>query len=262
MGQTVTPCFFGTSERQLFGVHHPAQGSERSTGVVLCYPAAQEYMLTHWAFRKLAGMLTREGFHVFRFDYYGTGDSAGEMQEGRLATWAQDIRQAATELQDVTGVQRVALVGLRMGATLAVRAALEGLSTAALVLWEPVVKGDAYLRELELLQARRAARTLFPQPDSPLEMREELLGFAFPRPLRDDVLAVDLAALSAWPTTRTHLVAAAPKPEYQRLQERLEATGLPFQHHLVPEEGTGGQESALLSNRILQTITSLLKEVA
>ncbi|RKH57899.1 alpha/beta fold hydrolase [Corallococcus aberystwythensis] len=258
----MTPCFFGTSERQLFGIHHPAQGAERATGVVLCYPAAQEYMLTHWAFRKLAGMLAREGFHVFRFDYYGTGDSAGEAHEGRVATWVQDIRNAANELQDVTGVQRVALVGFRLGAALAVRAAVEGLSTAALVLWEPLVQGEAWLQELELLQARRATRTLFPQPESPLEVREELLGFPFPRALRDDILALDLAALPAWPSTRTHLVAGAPRPEYQRLQEHLERTGLPFQHHLVPEEGAGGQESALLSNRSLQTITTLLKEAA
>jgi uncharacterized protein len=244
-------------------MHHPAQGAERATGVVLCYPAAQEYMLTHWAFRKLAGMLAREGFHVFRFDYYGTGDSAGEVHEGRVATWTRDIRQAANELQDMTGVQRVALVGLRLGAALAVRAAQEGLSTAALVLWEPLVDGAAWLRELEQLQTRRSARTLFPQPDSPLEVRQELLGFAFPQALRDDILSLDLAAQPpAWPTTRTHLVAAASRPEYQRLQEQLERTGLPFAHHLVPEEGAGGQESALLSNRVLQTITSLLKEAA
>ena len=258
----MTPCFFGSAERQLFGIHHPAQGAERATGVVLCYPAAQEYMLTHWAFRKLAGMLAREGFHVFRFDYYGTGDSAGEVHEGRVATWVQDIRQAATELQDVTGVQRVALVGFRLGAALAVRAALEGLSTAALVLWEPLVEGEAWLQELELLQQRRATRTLFPRPESPLEVREELLGFAFPRALRDDILALNLAEQPSWPATRTHLVAADSKPEYQRLQAHLEQTGLPFQHHLVPEEGAGGQESALLSNRVLQTITTLLKEAA
>ncbi|RKH73998.1 alpha/beta fold hydrolase [Corallococcus interemptor] len=258
----MTPCFFGSAERQLFGIHHPAQGAERATGVVLCYPAAQEYMLTHWAFRKLAGMLAREGFHVFRFDYYGTGDSAGEVHEGRVATWVQDIRQAANELQDVTGVQRVALVGFRLGAALAVRAALEGLSTASLVLWEPLVEGEAWLQELELLQQRRDTRTLFPRPESPLEVREELLGFAFPRALRDDILALNLAAQPSWPSTRTHLVAAAAKPEYQRLQAHLETTGLPFQHHLVPEEGAGGQESALLSNRILQTITTLLKEAA
>ncbi|RKH37638.1 alpha/beta fold hydrolase [Corallococcus sicarius] len=260
----MTPCFFGSSERQLFGMHHPAQGAERATGVVLCYPAAQEYMLTHWAFRKLAGMLAREGFHVFRFDYYGTGDSAGAVHEGRVAEWLKDIRHAVNELQDLTGVQRVSLVGMRLGAALAVRAAVEGLSTAGLVLWEPLVEGAAYLKELELLQTRRAARTLFPQPVVPLEVRQELLGFAFPRALHEDVLALDLTALPAWPSTRTHLVTATPKPEYERLQRHLEATGLPFQHHLVAED-TGAstiRESALLSNRVLQTITSLLKEAA
>lgn len=258
------PCFFGSSDRQLFGVHHPAQGSERGTGVVLCYPAAQEYMLTHWAFRKLAGMLTREGFHVFRFDYFGTGDSAGEVREGRVAQWTQDVRTAATELQDLTGVQRVSLVGMRLGAALAARAVSEGLSAASLVLWEPLVEGSTYLAELEALQERRSARSLHPPPPRPLEVREELLGFALPRALRDDILGLNLLNTAAWPTVRTQVVVSQERPEYRRLRERIQQAGVPFGYHVVPEEAGGGTpgESALLSNRILQTLTTVVSENA
>ena len=77
------PAFFGTSDKPLLGLYHPPTGPRaREVGVLLCYPGPQEYMSCHWAFRKLAALLAREGFHCFRFDYYGTGDSGGEGEDG------------------------------------------------------------------------------------------------------------------------------------------------------------------------------------
>ena len=41
----MNPFFFGDTGSALYGVHHPPRGSKaRSSGVVLCYPFAQEYM--------------------------------------------------------------------------------------------------------------------------------------------------------------------------------------------------------------------------
>src|ERR1041385_3953899 len=132
------PNFFGSSDNPLFGVYHPPRGARpRDTGVLLCYPAPQEYMRTHWAFRKLAWMLAKEGFHVFRFDYFGTGDSAGATEEGRIATWRDNVVTAARELRDLASVTKVAAVGFRLGATLAATA--RDLPLTDLVLWEPVV---------------------------------------------------------------------------------------------------------------------------
>jgi alpha/beta superfamily hydrolase len=118
----MNPIFFGPSERQLYGVYHPPRGAPRDLGVLLCYPAPQEYMRTHWAMRRLATLLSQRGFHVLRFDYYATGDSAGESSEAALGTWSRDIGLAASELRDVAGVGTVSAVGLRLGATLAAQA--------------------------------------------------------------------------------------------------------------------------------------------
>ena len=71
------PLFFGEANRRLYGVYHPPAKPSRHA-VLLCYPGMQEYNAAHWMFRRLATSLSREGHHVLRFDYYGTGDSDGE----------------------------------------------------------------------------------------------------------------------------------------------------------------------------------------
>src|ERR1044071_4528450 len=110
------PHFFGRSERQLFGIYHSPRGKERQHGIVLCPPAPQEYMWSHMAYRKLAGLLARDGFHVLRFDYYGTGDSAGESREGTLAEWRENLVAAVKDLEECSGVAKVSLLGFRLGA--------------------------------------------------------------------------------------------------------------------------------------------------
>src|SRR5262245_36025361 len=117
--------FFGTSKDPLFGIYHPPKGGKlRDVGIIFCNPAPQQYMRTHWAFRKLADMLCRQGFHVFRFDYFGTGDSAGDSAAGTLAIWRQNIQSAAQELRDMASIKKVSAVGFQLGATLAATAEL------------------------------------------------------------------------------------------------------------------------------------------
>ena len=75
------PFYFGDSEEALYGVYHSPQGEHRDEGVVLCAPFGQEAMRTHRALRQLATLLTKRGYHVLRFDYRGTGDSALDIYE-------------------------------------------------------------------------------------------------------------------------------------------------------------------------------------
>ena len=83
---------------------------------------------------------------VLRFDYRGYGDSDGQFEDFTHADHVADIHSAISELRArVPGIERIGLLGLRYGASLAVLAAMEDPSIARLVLWDPVVDMEQYL---------------------------------------------------------------------------------------------------------------------
>jgi pimeloyl-ACP methyl ester carboxylesterase len=136
----MTAFHFGSRQRRLFGYYESAQanfGKERA--VLLCHPMNNEQVFAYRTMRQLAARLVRTGFHVLRFDYFGTGDSYGETGEADLAGCCEDIETAIEELKDITGVTKVNLAGLRLGANLsALVAAYRPKEISKLILWEPV----------------------------------------------------------------------------------------------------------------------------
>ena len=61
----MNPFFFGTSEKQLFGVYHPPELREVSNAaVVLCPAFGHEYIAAHNSIHSLAAQLSRAGFHT------------------------------------------------------------------------------------------------------------------------------------------------------------------------------------------------------
>jgi uncharacterized protein len=254
------PNFFGSSDKPLFGVYHPPRGARpRDTGVLLCYPAPQEYMRTHWAFRKLAGMLVKEGFHVFRFDYFATGDSSGPTEEGRLSIWRDNVTTAARELRDLASVNKVSAVGFRLGATLAATA--PDLSLTDLVLWEPVVRGLIYLGELEVIQARLLTEALKPRW-RPADRPAELLGFPFPPALEDELRNIDLVQAKAPRAGTVAVMVSDDRPVFRELHGSYERKGVASVYKHVPDEVEAGRNeslgAALLSNTMLEAIVSHL----
>lgn len=144
------PVIFGPPERPLLGTYHAAAGGARGgRAMLLCAPHGLEYTRAHRALRILADQLARERWHVLRFDWSGTGDSAGALEEARVERWLADLEAARAELEALSGVSRVALGGLRLGATVAALACRgDAPVPPALVLWDPVTDGAGYLREL------------------------------------------------------------------------------------------------------------------
>lgn len=136
----MVPLHFGTSERILFGIYSPASEARKGRGVVLCNPWGPEAMRAHRSMKGLADRLSAQGLDVLRFDYYGTGDSLGDATATSLARWVGDSVMATEELRDLASVDRVDLVGLRLGAWVAAAAAsrMEGVG-GRIVLWDPIM---------------------------------------------------------------------------------------------------------------------------
>ena len=194
----MTPFYFGSRGRRLFGVYHPAQGGGGSRAALLCYPWGHEYVNAHRSLVRLANLLSQSGFHVLRFDYYGTGDSGGEDHEATLEGARQDIAAAIEELRDLTGVERVSLVGLRLGAALAMEAAHDQPAIVqSLVLWDPVIKGAEYLRELYSMDDSMRIPGVGPAEKIGAERGggREVMGLPLTEKVAAELTALDLTAI-------------------------------------------------------------------
>lgn len=247
----MNPIFFGSADRQLFGVYHAPARARGRKGVVLCYPWGQEYLRAHRAFRFLGESLAGAGVHVLRFDYWGTGDSGGDVSEADLPTWASDVELTVHELMDIADLRRVALCGLRMGAHWAARCAVEHPAVDRVVLWDPVVDGVSYVRSLDQTPVSR-------------EGLHEVDGFTLTAAVRDG-----LASASADDFTRLDMpsmvLSTSEHAATDDLVSNMRALDLPVTFRMVPaspawKEENGDFGTSGMPVSALQEITQWLSE--
>lgn len=192
----ITPFFFGPNSQPLFGLFHaPQAGQERDFGVLICNPWGQEFVRGHRSISQLGLRLARAGFPVLRFDFTGTGDSAGADDCASLAQWQADIRAAIQELKRRARVESVFVAGLRLGASLGALVASGRDDVEGVVLWEPAITGAQYLQDLTAWQEEKELY-FFKQSSS---QQAELLGYGLHPDLLNDLRGLDLLALKRRP---------------------------------------------------------------
>jgi len=167
------PTWFGPLDAPLFGVVHVPPGGRARGGIVICPPFGKEQVDTYRGLKLLAQNLCAIGFAVLRFDYPGTGDSAGEQgADTAIEDYRASISAAMTYLH-ASGVRRVGLVGLRMGALLATLVGPSASGLTSLVLWDPVTDGRKFLREQRILYKMTVGH------DAAETVNESILGMTF-----------------------------------------------------------------------------------
>lgn len=230
------PLYFGDSRRPLFGVYEPTATATSDLAVLICPPIGQEHVRVHRALRALSRALTQAGGHVLRFDYTGVGDSWGDSAAGGVPQWTEDVRVAAEELLAMSGASRLALLGLRFGATLAALATGDGVHAERLVLWDPVLDGAAYLSALDRLHARMLVDPKrFPAPRS--SGPDERLGFPLPPAVRSSIAAARPFADPAFRPSRVALFAGRPSPEVEQACQVANARGVEATYRVLDADG-------------------------
>jgi pimeloyl-ACP methyl ester carboxylesterase len=264
--------YFGTIGNPLFGsFDRPQRLRARSASVLLCNPFGEEAVRAHRIYRVIAGQLTRSGYPVLRFDYSGTGDSMGEADDATLEAWMTDVGSAAAELRQASGARRLVAFGLRLGGTLAaLAAARQALRLRHLLLWDPVVDGAAYLRELATLHRdyMRVEMGTTGWEDrlrlSPEGFPEEALGAPVTPALRAELAALDLAAATLRADHVT-VVATRTSPGLERLKARLASVAAARWIEItstVPWNSDEGLNAAVVPMDIVQSLVARIEEVS
>jgi pimeloyl-ACP methyl ester carboxylesterase len=190
-------CWFRSGAYSLLGHIDCPQTSYGSLGVVIVPAFGWEDVCSYRPLRFLGQTFAANGIPALRFDLPGTGDSSGDARDsGLFDAWIRSIGDAAAELRAATRVQDIAVVGINLGAMLALMAAARGSHLQDLVLWGPAASGRAALRELRAFanMARSEYANDEPSPPQPIPGLE-VAGFLIAPETQRALETLDLSSL-------------------------------------------------------------------
>lgn len=240
---------------RLFTITHLPSAPTR-TPVLLVPPYGWEYYKSHSALKNLAGLLSRAGHPVMRFDYYGTGDSEGTPQESSAEQWVEDIDTAANHLIKIAGGSPD-VVGLRLGGAIAALWSLHTEDVAHLVLWDPVVNGRSHISSMRSMDAKFWSEK--GRRNRRWDRSGELLGSTYNPGLYRFIMSLDLSSTDLGVSERTTIVASSDERTYRSAVAGYEDR---VKLEVVPDAGGWDDlrtfNSLLLPGPILRHIATVL----
>jgi len=142
----IQPFYFG-SDDSLFGIYHPPVGPRKDHAVIIAAPLMNEYMRSHYALRLIALNLADAGFDVLRFDFFGTGNSKGDIHSVSVNDWSDNLNTAANELEKRSEASKMSVVAVRFAANFAA-ALTRRREIQSLLMWDPILDGSDWRNSL------------------------------------------------------------------------------------------------------------------
>lgn len=138
--------FIGKPGDRIFAYAHvptrPIRGS-----VLVCAPLLAESLITYRGDRRLATSLAERGIAAMRFHHRGSGQSEGSAVLYGLDQLVDDAFAAGERLSEISGRPVDAVIGTRLGATVAAQVARR-LRVPRIALIAPIVDPKGYVREV------------------------------------------------------------------------------------------------------------------
>jgi pimeloyl-ACP methyl ester carboxylesterase len=131
----------------LYGRLYIPDAACSTTGIVIVGPIGYERLRRYREVVSLARDLAHQKYPVLYFDQRGEGESYGKFQDFNLTTRVDDITSAVCELQTHAEIDELVLIGIRLGAVLAVLGATKH-QVKRLVLCDPICNPASYAMDL------------------------------------------------------------------------------------------------------------------
>jgi exosortase A-associated hydrolase 2 len=155
----MTPFYLHGSQGELFAIYHAPVVAGSVRGQILVVPPfAEEMNKSRRMLTLQAQALAGAGYGTLIVDLYGTGDSAGDFSEARWDIWKSDLDVAVNWLLQEQVKAKISLLGVRLGALLAMDFCRGTNCTIdRVVLWQPQLNGKAAMTQFFRLRSAGSA---------------------------------------------------------------------------------------------------------
>ncbi len=139
---------FKSRGSDVWGFAHFANGMQPKPAIIMCHGFTGDLVESGRLFVEFAQKANHEGYHVFRYDFVGSGSSPEDFAENTfLGGWIKDIQNAIDFVCKHKSVDKsyVYLVGLSFGGAASLLAG-KSKRVAAVVGWSPVIRLEETFR--------------------------------------------------------------------------------------------------------------------
>lgn len=158
-----TPVVFKSRGQQVVGMLHvPEQRRKRGPAVVMLHGFTGTKVESHRMFVKMARSLARAGIAALRFDFRGSGDSAGEFSTMTISGEIEDARAALKFIRrhPLVDPARAGVLGLSMGGMVAAMILGEDKRIPVAALWAPVAHPRVQVAKKMTPEARKQLKQM------------------------------------------------------------------------------------------------------
>jgi exosortase A-associated hydrolase 2 len=270
--ELIEPVTLDGVDGPVFAIHHPPERTQRiSRSVLYLPPFAEELNRSRRMAALQARSLAAVGIGTLVLDPYGCGDSGGDFRDARWQTWRDDTARAVLWMRQ-RGYETVALLGLRLGALLALDVA--GGSAQRIdhvVLWQPVLRGEQMVTQFLRLRLAADLSGDTRTRDNTLEIRRslatektvEIAGYDLHHDLVsaiDKLKLADLGIACKAPIDWIEVVSQpsqTPSPAHEQIIGRWRQAGIELKQH----RAVGDPFWALQETTIAPAVLSLTSEI-
>lgn len=237
----IEPFFF--DNESLFGCYYPANDFNSKRILIICPPFFDDYRRSYKAVSDLSLAFSEKGVHVFRFDFFATGDSKGDLSQIDAKNWVKNISIAIEEGISVSGADEVILCGIRFGGNLASECSHPNIKRY--IYLDPSRSGKDYINELNEFNRKLKAQHLNHLKRNNLKRSNiEYVNTEITKKLKDSIEELKFNPLSLPPATDSYIITTSNKSCSLKLTNNIEFCGLDYDWGQI-EEGVVTLKPAL-----------------
>ena len=151
-------------------VHEHIPDEIKGSPCIFINPLFDEKKRSQKFYAETAREFCKSGIPVIRFDYYGTGDSEGQLYELNLPEQLTSVKSIIDKTLREFQTNKIILFGLRFGADLVLELSTQyPVCINQLILIEPIINGKRYLTE------QRSRRKIFHRLNKMTEIPDNII---------------------------------------------------------------------------------------